>query len=96
LCRTDREIPDGERRKLALFCNVARTAVIEARDRRQYYAVRRLITSRARSRSAGGVQPRAKRARIRELARHQRAHPHPEGNVTIAIVGKVYRHEGRL
>src|SRR5215217_3118683 len=29
LCRTDREIPKDERRKLALFCNVRETAVIE-------------------------------------------------------------------
>jgi CTP synthase len=32
LCRTDREIPLSERRKLALFCNVRESAVIEARD----------------------------------------------------------------
>ncbi len=39
LCRTDREIPPGERRKLALFCNVRESAVIEARDVDQIYAV---------------------------------------------------------
>jgi len=32
LCRTDRAIPKEERRKLALFCNVRESAVIEARD----------------------------------------------------------------
>jgi CTP synthase len=32
LCRTDREIPREERRKLGLFCNVRESAVIEARD----------------------------------------------------------------
>src|ERR1700709_1588038 len=32
LCRTDRPIPPGERGKLALFCNVRESAVIEARD----------------------------------------------------------------
>ena len=32
LCRTDRPIPAEERRKLALFCNVRASAVIEARD----------------------------------------------------------------
>src|ERR1700723_167281 len=31
LCRTDREIPLSERKKLALFCNVRESAVIEAR-----------------------------------------------------------------
>src|SRR4030088_1708123 len=39
LCRTDREIPSEERRKLALFCNVRETAVIEARDVDNIYAV---------------------------------------------------------
>jgi CTP synthase len=39
LCRTDRPIPQSERRKLALFCNVRETAVIEARDVDNIYAV---------------------------------------------------------
>ncbi|HYC63499.1 MAG TPA: CTP synthase, partial [Reyranellaceae bacterium] len=32
LCRTDREIPRAERKKIALFCNVRAEAVIQARD----------------------------------------------------------------
>ncbi len=32
LCRSDREIPDNERRKIALFCNVREEAVIPALD----------------------------------------------------------------
>src|SRR3974377_1397983 len=39
LCRTDREIPREERRKLSLFCNVGESAVIEARDVDNIYAV---------------------------------------------------------
>src|SRR6202790_5235873 len=39
LCRTDREIPKEERRKLGLFCNVRESAVIEARDVDNIYAV---------------------------------------------------------
>src|ERR1700692_4706540 len=39
LCRTDRPIPPEERRKLALFCNVRESAVIEARDVDNIYAV---------------------------------------------------------
>src|SRR5438046_10189399 len=39
LCRTDRPIPDSERRKLALFCNVRESAVIEGRDVDNIYAV---------------------------------------------------------
>ncbi len=39
LCRTDREIPASERRKLALFCNVRESAVVEARDAPSIYEV---------------------------------------------------------
>ncbi|MFT6083191.1 MAG: CTP synthase [Alphaproteobacteria bacterium] len=39
LCRCDRSIPSEERRKIALFCNVPETAVIEARDVRTIYEV---------------------------------------------------------
>src|ERR1700682_6703355 len=39
LCRTDREIPPDERRKIGLFCNVRESAVIEARDIASIYEV---------------------------------------------------------
>src|SRR5215213_9993642 len=39
LCRTDRAIPREERRKLALFCNVRESAVIEGRDAASIYDV---------------------------------------------------------
>ena len=39
LCRCDRPIPESERRKLALFCNVRESAVIEALDVDNIYAV---------------------------------------------------------
>src|SRR6195952_305787 len=39
LCRADRELPPEDRRKLGLFCNVRESAVIEARDVDNIYAV---------------------------------------------------------
>ncbi|TAN80467.1 MAG: CTP synthase, partial [Magnetospirillum sp.] len=39
MCRCDREIPEGERRKIALFCNVAPDAVIPALDVDTIYQV---------------------------------------------------------
>ncbi len=39
LCRSDREIPRGERRKIALFCNVPEDAVIPAIDVGEIYRV---------------------------------------------------------
>ena len=38
LCRADREIPQGDRKKMALFCNVREEAVIEALDVSTIYA----------------------------------------------------------
>src|SRR5579859_4632337 len=39
LCRCEMPIPDGERRKLGLFCNVRPSAVIQAMDSANIYAV---------------------------------------------------------
>ncbi|MDO8410248.1 MAG: CTP synthase [Phenylobacterium sp.] len=39
LCRCETEIPAGERRKIALFCNVRESAVIEAQDSSSIYTV---------------------------------------------------------
>jgi CTP synthase len=39
LVRADREIPEGERRKVALFCNVRPSAVVQALDARTIYEV---------------------------------------------------------
>jgi len=90
LCRTDREIPHSERKKLALFCNVRESAVIEARDVDNIYAVPEAY-------HAGGLDSEVLAAfgidnppapdlatwhLINERIRN------PEGDVTIAIVGK--------
>jgi CTP synthase len=89
LCRTDRPIPKEERRKLALFCNVRETAVIEARDVDNIYAVPEAYSAEgldAEVLAAFGLEPRAadlERWRfINERIRN------PEGAVTIAVVGK--------
>jgi len=37
LCRCDRPVPAGEKRKIALFCNVRESSVIEARDLETIY-----------------------------------------------------------
>ncbi|HEY1474618.1 MAG TPA: CTP synthase [Pseudolabrys sp.] len=90
LCRTDRPIPDSERRKLALFCNVRETAVIEARDVDNIYAVPEAYSAEgldAEVLSAFGLDPGV----TPDLARWQLINErvrNPEGDVTIAIVGK--------
>jgi CTP synthase len=90
LCRTDREIPKEERRKLSLFCNVRESAVIEARDVDNIYAVPEAYHAAGLDTEvllAFGMDasqtPNLERwRRINERIRN------PEGAVTIAVVGK--------
>ncbi len=90
LCRTDRPIPEGERRKLALFCNVRESAVIEARDVDNIYAVPEAYSAEgldAEVLAAFGVEPRHTPDLERWRLINERVR-NPEGDVTIAIVGK--------
>jgi CTP synthase len=90
LCRVDREIPREERRKLALFCNVPESAVIEARDIAQIYDVPQAYHEAGLDRevlAAFGIAPAPKPDMRRWEAVSQRLH-NPEGEVTIAVVGK--------
>ena len=90
LCRTDREIPREERRKLGLFCNVRESAVIEARDADSIYAVPSAYHEAGLDTevlAAFGIEP----APEPDLSRWQKVEAgirNPEGAVTIAIVGK--------
>jgi CTP synthase len=90
LCRTDREIPKEERRKLSLFCNVRESAVIEARDVDNIYAVPEAYHAAGLDTevlAAFGIET----ARGPELERWQLINErvrNPDGDVTIAVVGK--------
>ena len=90
LCRTDRPIPDSERAKLALFCNVRPSAVIEARDVDNIYAVPEAYHAAGLDREvlmAFGVEPQDEPDLARWRLINERIR-NPDGNVTIAIVGK--------
>jgi CTP synthase len=90
LCRTDREIPREERRKLALFCNVRETAVIEARDAPSIYDVPLAYHAQGLDGevlAAFGIEnaPAPKLDRWKTISSRI---ANPEGEVTIAVVGK--------
>jgi CTP synthase len=90
LCRTDRPIPDSERAKLALFCNVRPSAVIEARDADNIYAVPEAYHQAGLDRevlAAFGIEPEGEPDLARWRLINERIR-NPEGDVTIAIVGK--------
>ena len=90
LCRTDRPIPKEERKKLSLFCNVREGAVIEARDVDNIYAVPEAYSAEGLDREvllAFGLDPAAPPNLGRWQTINERVR-NPEGDVTIAIVGK--------
>ncbi len=90
LCRTDREIPRDERRKLSLFCNVRESAVIEARDVDNIYAVPEAYHAEGLDSElfdAFGIVPTQTPELDRWRLINERVR-NPEGAVTIAVVGK--------
>ncbi|MDR7037992.1 CTP synthase [Methylobacterium sp. BE186] len=90
LCRCDRPIPADERRKLGLFCNVRETSVIEARDVDSIYDVPLSYREAGLDREVlahfgidADTEPKLEKWRtISERVKN------PEGEVSIAIVGK--------
>ncbi len=90
LCRADREIPKGERKKIALFCNVREDAVIQALDASSIYDVPLAYHREGLDRevlAAFGITdaPKPDLTRWETISRRVAT---PEGEVTIAIVGK--------
>ncbi|HRY06823.1 MAG TPA: CTP synthase [Hyphomicrobiaceae bacterium] len=90
MCRADREMPKAERRKIALFCNVREEAVIQALDVKSIYDVPLAYHAEGLDQQVleafgitGVPSPDLKRwTQISENVAN------PEGEVTIAIVGK--------
>ncbi|MFI4964652.1 MAG: CTP synthase [Caulobacterales bacterium] len=90
LCRCEMPIPEGERKKLGLFCNVRPSAVIQAMDSANIYAVP--LDYHAQGLDAEvldvfGLSDAPPPDLTRwEAISHTLAHP--DGEVNIAIVGK--------
>ncbi len=90
VCRSEHEIPECDRRKIALFCNVRESAVIPALDVDTIYQVPMAYHDAGLDQevlAAFGItdQRGPNLGTWRQIAENVR---HPEGEVTIAIVGK--------
>ncbi|MDW3207603.1 MAG: CTP synthase [Alphaproteobacteria bacterium] len=93
LCRAEREIPQSEKRKIALFCNVKESRVIPALDVDTIYAVPLTYhregldveVLRYFDMIEDGKEEDIDLSRWTNITRSVRA---PEGEVTIAVVGK--------
>ncbi|QPC87773.1 CTP synthase [Mesorhizobium sp. NBSH29] len=90
LVRADRDIPVEERKKLSLFCNVRESAVIQALDVAHIYDVPMAYHKEGLDSevlAAFGIEPAPKPRMERWQEISTRIH-NPEGEVTIAVVGK--------
>jgi CTP synthase len=92
LCRCDRPIPSGARKKIALFCNLREARVIPALDVQTIYAVPEAYHAEGFDEQVcdhfGITAPPPDLAGWSEIVSRIRK---PEGEVNIAIVGK-YTH----
>jgi len=90
LCRTEHPLPESERAKIALFCNVSKDDVIPALDARSIYAVPQQYHAEGLDaavlrafRMEGAPEPNL--TRWADIMDRQE---NPEGEVTIGVVGK--------
>ncbi|TYC86716.1 CTP synthase [Novosphingobium sp. BW1] len=89
LCRCEHELPESERAKIALFCNVRREAVIPALDAPNIYAVP--LQYHAEGLDAEVLHHFGLNSPAPELSRWTGIvdrFQNPEGEVTIGVVGK--------
>jgi CTP synthase len=90
VCRSEHPLPESDRAKIALFCNVRKEAVISALDAESIYEVPLQYHAEGLDDEvlrAFGIQdaPRPELSRWQDIA--DRIH-NPEGEVTIGVVGK--------
>ena len=89
ICRCEQPIPESERRKIALFCNIRRERVIEARDVDTIYAVPMTYHEQGLDDEVlkyfGIDAPAPDLTRWQQVVTRVRE---PEGEVRIAVVGK--------
>ncbi|MPT49070.1 MAG: CTP synthase [Sphingobium sp.] len=90
LCRCEQPLPESERRKIALFCNVRPEAVIPALDASTIYAVPQQYHAEGLDDEvlhAFGIEGAPQPTMDRWIDIMDR-HSNPEGEVTIGVVGK--------
>ncbi len=90
LCRADREIPLGERRKIGLFCNIREECVIQALDVASIYEVPKRYSEQgfdAQVLKIFGIEDK-KKPDLKKWDEILERVQHPKGEVNVAIVGK--------
>jgi CTP synthase len=96
LCRSEKPLPDGERRKIALFTNVAEGAVISAVDVDNIYKIPLWLHEQKLDEIVVeylGLSERVGPADLSEWEAVVDASEHPVDEVTVAVVGKYVDHQ---
>ncbi|RPF70348.1 CTP synthase [Aurantiacibacter spongiae] len=91
LCRCEHPLPESERRKIALFCNVRREAVIPALDASSIYAVPQQYHREGLDSEVLRHFGMLGTSNLPDMSRWDDVldrYEHPEGEVTIGVVGK--------
>lgn len=89
VCRTEHELPDDLRRKLALFCNVREEAVIQAIDASTIYDVPNLMLEQGLDKVV--LKKLDLKSAVPDLTRWNQfltRHKNPKGEITIGLIGK--------
>ncbi len=90
VCRSEQPLPESDRAKIALFCNVRKEAVIPALDAKSIYAVPLQYHHEGLDEEvlrAFGIEPKGD-PDLSRWAEIEDALANPEGEVTIGVVGK--------
>ncbi|MBM7406553.1 MULTISPECIES: CTP synthase [Sphingomonas] len=90
VCRCEQPLPEGERAKIALFCNVRKEAVIPALDASSIYAVPLQYHGEGLDSEvlrAFGIEP-GEPPRLDRWSNIVERLSNPEGEVTVGVVGK--------
>ena len=89
LCRTEEHIPDDQKDKIALFCNIPKQSVIEAMDADSIYDVPLEYNKNGLDKvicDHFGIKPKEPNLKI--WLDIKSAIKNPEGEINIAVVGK--------
>lgn len=94
ICRTEHPISDGDKEKIALFCNMEKKAVIEERDKEFtiYEVPLSLVTNGLDELIVRRLNLKAGPLDISDWRELVDRVKHPKTEVTIAVVGKYMRH----
>ncbi len=96
MCRSEKPLPESERRKIALFTNVPEKAVVSAIDLDNIHKIPRWLHAQALDQIVVEqlrLQDKARAADLSEWDAVVDAAEHPDDEVTIAVVGKYIDHK---